>query len=284
MSCYSFDYFQLHILRKLGVETWTFSSYLPFQHSSPPSAEIVHSPMPCIHTNQFCTLAVREKKCSYSGCSRKEVLEPSATTTLLIHDDWQTMISFRESVIGMQQQRVKKTVVGSPSVVIQAEGYLATCYASGCETWDHLPQSTMEWGVQLVSDQEKILRGFRRSPRARVCRFALQIHTLRGKVLRPLQQDGLYPYHYQSVQVCRHSKPNPQLERIPVTGLGIVATRETWCVLWVGRLHVTWDNNSYNTQCTDPINSHHHSLVVTWCQENELQLKQFLRSSHTGKV
>jgi len=61
----------------------------------------------------------------------------------------------------------------------------------------------MERGVQLVSDQEKILRKFRRSLREGVCRFTLQMHTFRGKVLLPLQQDGLYPYHCRSVQTLQ---------------------------------------------------------------------------------
>lgn len=51
VSCYSLDYFQLHILHQLGVE-------------HPLSAGLVHLPMPCVHTNQFCTRAVREKKWS----------------------------------------------------------------------------------------------------------------------------------------------------------------------------------------------------------------------------
>jgi hypothetical protein len=48
-------------------------------------------------------------------------------------------------------------------------------------------------------------------------------------------------------KVCRHSIPNPQLKRIPVTGLVTVAMCETWCVLWVGRMDLAWDNNCYNT-------------------------------------
>ena len=109
--------------------------------------------------------------------------------------------------------------------------------------------STTEWGVQLVSDQEKMLRKFWRSLRAGVCRFGLQMHTFRGKVLRPLQQDGLYPYHCQSVQTLQtQSAAVPS----PVTGLGTAATCEIWCVLWVGRLYVTWDNNCYNTHVRIP--------------------------------
>jgi hypothetical protein len=104
------------------------------------------TPSPSALAQAMCT----HQPVLYPGCSRNEVLEPSATTTLLTHDDWPMLISFTVSVMGMHHQRVKNTVVGSPSVLIQAEKYLATCYVSGCETCDHLPQVPWNGAYNLL--------------------------------------------------------------------------------------------------------------------------------------
>lgn len=185
----------------------------------------------------------------YPGCSRKEVLEPSATTTPLIHEDWQTLISFRESMIGMHQARVKNTVVGSPSVVIQAKGYLTTCYASGCETRDHLFQVPRKRAYSLLVTKKRYCESSYAVWEREFADLPFRCIRFEGRCCDLCNRMACI---HITAEVCRHSKPNPQLERIRVTGFGTVATCETWCVLWVGWLYVTWDNNCYNTHVRIP--------------------------------
>jgi hypothetical protein len=143
------------------------------------------------------------------------VLAPSATTTNLIHDDWHTLILFTESDVNVPvavEEHSRWVTIGRHTsrkvsgIVIRKRMRDMVPFAP----------SNLECGVQLVNDQEKILQTVRRSLRAAV--FALRCIRFKGRC---------YDLCNRRAKVCRHSRPNPQLEWIPVTGLATVATCET---------------------------------------------------------
>lgn len=226
--------------------------------------------MPCVHTDHFCTQAVRVKKCSNRQQQKRFSYLMTGRRWLNLRFHWWecTSSGWRIQSLGHHRSSYKQKIIWQRVTRADARHGII------CPTYHGT-------GRQLVSDQEKILRKIRRSLRAGVCPFAPQMHTFRGKVLRSLQSEGLNPYHCQSVQTLQNQSA---AGRIPVTGLGTVTTCETWCVLWVVRVYVTWDNKCYNTRVRIPTIL---TITLWWSRDARKinsNLKQFLRNTHTGKM
>jgi hypothetical protein len=65
--------------------------------------------------------------------------------------------------------------------------------------------------VGTINTQENILEMVQRSPRLSTCRMASRIDVSRMQVLRMLHEEGLYPYHHQTVQ---HLEPGDHAQRM----------------------------------------------------------------------
>jgi len=175
--------------------------------------------------------------------------------------------------MGMHQQRMKNTVICSPSVLIQAEKYMATCHASGCETWNHLPQVPWNGAYNSLMTTERYCERSEAVWEREFAELPFRCTSFEGRFCDLCNRRACI---HTITKVCRNSKPNPQLERIPVTGLGTVATCETWCVLWVGRQYVTWDNKCYNTHVRIPT-----ILTITlWWSQNKLSISNLVRKNN----